>query len=362
MSKSAERCLPFFTTLRNVKDFQWTDECQTAFDQLKAYIQTPPLLSKPESGEDLYLHLAVGPAVVSSVLVRQEGKTEHPIYYVSRVLHDAKTRYQEIEKFAFAVVTSARKLRPYFQAHPITVLIDQPLQKIMQKPDTSGRLINWAIELGEFDIQIKPRPAIKSKVLADFVAEHTVPLYELEEQDNSKNEPAPDPPTQNPLWMLFVDGSATAGGSGAGLVLAGPDNFLTEYALKLDFKASKNEAEYEALIAGITLATELHANRVRAHSDSQLVLGQVNGFSEAKEERMLKYLEKVRKEISAFEEFQIVQIPQTMNARTDTLSKMASSGIVEPGNVFTENLSQPSIEREEILQIEEEPSWMDPIV
>ncbi|XP_077251870.1 uncharacterized protein LOC143891110 [Tasmannia lanceolata] len=168
------------------------------------------------------------------------------------------------------------------------VLIDQPLRKILQKPDTSGRLINWAIELGEFDIQVKPRRAIKSQVLAKFVAKRTVPIDEPEVPSNPNEELAPDSPSQGHLWMLYVDGSATAGGSGAGLVLTGPDNFLAEYALKLDFKASNNEAEYEALLAGIALATELHADLVVAHSDSQLIVGQVNGFSEAKDERMLK--------------------------------------------------------------------------
>ncbi|XP_077223450.1 uncharacterized protein LOC143857062 [Tasmannia lanceolata] len=187
-------------------------------------------------------------------------------------------------------------------------------------------------------------------------------MDESEKQDNFTGEPTPGSPDQNPLWMLYVDCSATAGGSGAGLVLSGLDNFLIEYALKLDFKALNNEAEYEALIARIALAAELCANRVRAHSDLQLVVSQVNGFSEAKEERMIKYIGKVRKEISAFEEFQIVQIPRTMNPRADALSKMASSGIVESGNIFNEILSQPSVEEKEILQIGEEPSWMDPIV
>ncbi|XP_077215595.1 uncharacterized protein LOC143850216 [Tasmannia lanceolata] len=130
----------------------------------------------------------------------------------------------------------------------------------------------------------------------------------------------------------------------------------------LIFKASNNKAEYEALIAGIALATELQVVRIRVHSDSQLVVSQVNGFSEAKEERMIKYLEKGRKEISTFEEFQIVQIPQTLNTRANALSKMASSGKFEPGNIYTEILPQPSIEKEEILPINEEPSWMDPIV
>ncbi|XP_077219701.1 uncharacterized protein LOC143853887 [Tasmannia lanceolata] len=162
--------------------------------------------------------------------------------------------------------------------------------------------------------------------------------------------------------MLYVDGSSNAEGRGAGLVITGPDNFLAEYALRLDFKASNNEAKYEALIVGIALAAELLVVRIRAHSDSQLVVSQVNGFSEAKEERMIKYLKKVGNEISTFKEFQIVQIPRTLNTRADALSKMASSGRFEPGNIYTEILPQPSIEKEEILQINEEPSWMHPIV
>ncbi|XP_077237305.1 uncharacterized protein LOC143878978 [Tasmannia lanceolata] len=230
------------------------------------------------------------------------------------------------------------------------------------KLDTSGPLINSAIELGEFDIQVKPRPAIKSQVLEDFVTECTMPVEGHEDQDVSTEKPAPQPPASGHPWMLYVDGSANAGGSGAGLVISELDNLLVEYALKLDFKASNNEAEYEALITGIALATELHANRLRAHSDSQLIVGQVNGLYEAKETRMLKYLEKVRSEISTFTEFQIVQIPRTMNARADALSKMASSGIIEPGNIYIKILPQPRIEKEEVLQIMEEPTLMDLIL
>ncbi|XP_077226244.1 uncharacterized protein LOC143859415 [Tasmannia lanceolata] len=336
----------FGVTSGKFQDFQWTEECQAVFDQLKAYLQELPLLSKPVPGESLYLYLAVGSAAVSSVLVQQEGKAEQPIYYVSRVLHDAEIRYQEIEKFAFAVVISVRKLRPYFQAHPI----------IIQKPNTSGRLINWAVELSEFNIQIKPRPAIKSQSLADFIVERTLSTEELEEPSLLIEELTLNQQRQDPLWMLYVDGSSNAGGNGARLVITGPDNFIAEYALRIDFKASNNEAEYEALITGIALAAELQVSRIRVHSDSQLVVNQVNDFSEAKEERMIKYLEKVRREIFVFEEFQIVQVPRTLNARADALSKMASSGIFEQGNVYTEILPQPSVEREEVLQLNEEPS------
>ncbi|GLT55177.1 hypothetical protein SLA2020_283210 [Shorea laevis] len=96
----------------------------------------------------------------------------------TRVLHQqalrgAEARYPQIEKLAFVLVTSARKLRPYFQAHTIRVLTDHPLKKVLFKPDTSGRRVNWAIELGEFDIEYLPRTAIKGQAMADFIAKFT---------------------------------------------------------------------------------------------------------------------------------------------------------------------------------------------
>ena len=90
---------------------------------------------------------------------------------MSRVLLDAETRYQELEKVAYALIISARKLRPYFQAHSMKVLTNVPLRQVLHKPDVSGRLVKWAVELGEFDIEYKPHPAIKAQVLADFIVE-----------------------------------------------------------------------------------------------------------------------------------------------------------------------------------------------
>lgn len=79
-----------------------------------------------------------------------------------------------IEKFALALVIAARRLRSYFQAHEVTVLIDQPLKKIFENPDTSGRVAKWAIELSEYGIKFEPRRAIKTQALADFLAEMTI--------------------------------------------------------------------------------------------------------------------------------------------------------------------------------------------
>ena len=121
--------------------------------ELKIYLSSPPLLTSPKQGDVLLLYLAVAPLAVSSVLVREENAVQKPVYYTSRRLQGAKARYSKVEKMLFAPVTSARRLRAYFQAHTITVLTDQPLRQIMYKHELSGWMVRWAIELSEFDIQ-----------------------------------------------------------------------------------------------------------------------------------------------------------------------------------------------------------------
>ncbi|KAK3014466.1 hypothetical protein RJ639_009015 [Escallonia herrerae] len=105
----------------------------------------------------------------------EEDGLRKPIYYVSKVLQDVETRYPKIDKIALALIISARRLRPYFQSHTIVVLTDQPLRKVLLSPEASGRLVNWSVELGEFDLQYKPRTAIKAQALADFIVECTLP-------------------------------------------------------------------------------------------------------------------------------------------------------------------------------------------
>ena len=184
MSRSGDRCLPFFNTLKKVKNFEWTEECQRSFEQLKEYLAAPPLLAKLNEGEVLYLYLAITEVAVSAVLVKEEDNIQKPVYYTSKVLHGAELRYKKIEKFAFALIIAARKLRPYFQSHAIVILTDQPLRKIMHDPKSSGRMINWSVELGEFDIRYKPRPAIKAQAMADFIVKCTIPFNEKGAQDN----------------------------------------------------------------------------------------------------------------------------------------------------------------------------------
>ena len=139
VSKATDKCLPFFRILR--KAFEWTDDCQRAFEDLKAYLTTAPLLSPSVLGEELYLYLAVTPHAVSSALIREEGRVQKPVYYTNRALRGVEVRYPQIEKLAFALITASRKLRHYFQAHIINVMTDHPLKKAMNKLEAAGRLI-----------------------------------------------------------------------------------------------------------------------------------------------------------------------------------------------------------------------------
>lgn len=135
------------------------------------------------------------------------------MYLVSQTLNAAETRYQMIEKVAFVLVLTVRRMRPYFQNHTITVRTNYPNLKILSKADVAGRMIGWSLELSEFDIRCEPTGAIKSQCLADFSAELTP------QQDLSAG------------WTIYVDGSSNKVVFGAGVILEGLGNLLLEQAL-----------------------------------------------------------------------------------------------------------------------------------
>ena len=129
ISRSTDRYLPFYKLVKRNKKFEWNIKCDSALKKLKAYIREPPVLSKLIVGETLFLYVATSKHVVSGVLMREENGEQKPIYYVSRSLVDAETRYPVMEKLALAVVTAARKLIPYFQSHSIIVMTSQPVEQ-----------------------------------------------------------------------------------------------------------------------------------------------------------------------------------------------------------------------------------------
>ena len=256
VSKVKDKCQPFFQVLK--KAFQWAAHCQKAFMALKTYLSSPPVLVSPSEGELLTLYLAISNFLTSATLVRERNRVQQPVYYCSRALRGAEERYPKMEKLILALVTTSRKLRPYFQAHTVEVPTEYPMKQILHKLETSGRLIKWAIELSEFDIRYKLRTTIKGQILADCIMEFTLAA------STEATQLTPD----LPIWRLSLDGAVNAQGRGAGLILTSPKGIDVEYALRFDFQAFNNEVEYEAVIAGLNLAQSMEADQLEVSSDS----------------------------------------------------------------------------------------------
>ncbi|XP_074351420.1 uncharacterized protein LOC141690527 [Apium graveolens] len=362
VSKLAERCLPFFDLLKgatNKKEVNWSPECQRALEEIKSYLSQPPVLTKAQPGEPLYLYLSAGEQAVGAALIREENGIQQPVYYVSQVLKDAETRYPRLEKFAFAIVTTSRKLRHYFQGREIRVVTNQPLRKIIHKPDISGRLVNWAVELSQFNLSFIPRTAIKAQALADFIIECNFPDQDPEPMDmdqETKKEMSPG------AWTLKVDGSSTSDRSGAGLILKSPEGFKIQTAISFSFLATNNQAEYEALIVGLKLSRTLRVQDLKIYSDSQIVVKQTNGEYIAKDPTLAKYQALVQSYLASIPSHQVLQICREENEEADILSKLVRNSSDLDCSVYFEELLKPSIEFRDVLKIESTQNWMTPFI
>jgi hypothetical protein len=178
IARLGETGLPFYALMRKSDNkFEWTEEADAAFAQLKKVLSTPPVLVAPNEKEPLLLYIAATHQVVSTVLVverSKEGKghgVQRPVYFLSEVLSPTKQRYPHYQKLAYSVFTKARKLRQYFAVHPIIVVNKAPLSNILNNPLATGRVSLWGIKLSPLDITYEKRKAIKSQVLPDFTAE-----------------------------------------------------------------------------------------------------------------------------------------------------------------------------------------------
>ncbi|XP_016206665.1 uncharacterized protein LOC107647051 [Arachis ipaensis] len=286
LPSASSRAYHFFQTITKNKKFQWTEECEKAFTKLKTILSSPPVLQRPE----------------------------------------VEQRYPKIEQLALALVTTARRLRYYFQSHTVIVRTNQPLRQILTKPELAGRLTKWSIELSEFDIQFQPRSALKAQILADFISELTSDEH-------------------NKCWELHVDEASSKGGSGAGIILKEGDNVVAEQSLQFHFPASNNQAEYEALIAGLKLALNFQVQSLTAHCDSLLVVQQIRGEYQVKDPLLERYWLIAKDLISKFSSFIILHVHRDKNIRADVLFKLAATRSDTQTSALSQlTLKKPSIE------------------
>jgi len=350
MPTLAEKTQPMLKLMKKACKFAWDEACEHAFVKLKEYLSSPPILHKPAKGKPLLIYLAISNNVVSTAIVQEHDGQQQPVYFISRVLHDAELRYQTVEKVALALVVTTRRLRPYFQSYEAIVRTDYPIHKMLRRPDLAGRMVGWSVELSEFHIRCEARGAIKAQCLADFVNELA---GQTEPNDNT--------------WTLFVDGSSNTKGGGAGIVLQGPNNLLLEQSLRFGFKPSNNQAEYEALIAGLHLAADMGVENLTCKSDSQLLVGHMDGSFQVKDPLLIRYYHVVKGMLAQFKTVRLEHINRAQNSRADLLSKLATTKIKgQHHTVIHATLSQPTVTMidsnvTEVTKTEDK-GWMVPIV
>ena len=195
-----------------------------------------------------------------------DNGVQRPVYYVSKSLHEAEVRYLPLEKAILAVVFGTRKLPHYFQAHTVVVLTQLSLKTILISANYTGRIAKWGTILGAFDIKYMARTSVKGQVLADLVVEFTEPeADELLANGNKDGKLANTISQYFPLtWEVHVDGVSNQKGLGVGLVLTSSKKVIVEKSLRLDFPATNNEAEYEALLEGMAMVQRMGGKSINS--------------------------------------------------------------------------------------------------
>jgi ribonuclease HI len=273
-----------------------------------------------------------GPKPASKVKTVQK-----PVYYISEVLHEAKARYPETHKLLYAILIASRKLHHYFQAYKIVVVTSYPLKAILHNSNATGNIPKWTSELAGFQLHFQQRHAIKSQVLANFVAEWTPASSVLGVPDHGSDPPpleARAPVFTGPHWMLFFDASARNKKAGAGVVLIDPSGKHLEYMVLINFEATNNMAEYEALIFGLTVALSLGVRELLVKGDSQLIIRQVRGECCCNNPQLAAYLIHVRKLEKDFNVLELQHVPREGNSAADALSAKASTQAPVPEGIF----------------------------
>ena len=321
--------MPLYQLMKKSDHFRWTPQADAAFQELKKMLSSAPTLASPLPKEPMLLYVAATNRVVSAVAVveREEkgGKVQRPVYYLSEVLSSSKQNYPHYQKMAYGVYMAAKKLKHYFQEHPMTVVSDSPVSDILNNQDASGRVVKWAVELSPYTPVFERRGSIKSQALADFFVDWAEMQY---------IPPRPDPD----FWVMHFDGSKVKDGLGAGVVLTSPKKDQLKYVLQIHFAASNNVAKYEALVHLLKVAKEIGIRRIRCYGDSDLVVQQTSGNWDALDANMALYRFHVQKISGYFDGCEFFHIPRVENEVVDELSKLGSAKLAIPPGIALEHL------------------------
>jgi ribonuclease HI len=218
-----------------------------------------------------------------------------------------------------------------------------PLGEIIRNPDAAGRITKWSVELMGEALAYAPRKAIKSQILADFVAE----WIDIQ---------LPPPQIHAECWTLYFDGSVMKTRAGAGLLFISPLGDNMRYAVRIHFPTSNNMEEYEALLCGLRISIETGIKRLDVREDSHLVINQVMKNASCHDDKMEAYCNAVRALEDKFYSLKLNHVPCRYNEEADELAKIASGRITVPPNVFAWDVARLSVNLESTPSSQEEAS------
>ncbi|XP_052312432.1 uncharacterized protein LOC112328962 [Populus trichocarpa] len=327
-------CEPIFRLLRKKNPGTWNEECEEAFNKIKHYLQNPPLLVPPVSGKPLVLYLTVTEAAMGCVLGQHDetGRKERAIYYLSKKFTECESRYTEIERLCCALVWAAKRLRHYMLYYT-TWLISKvdPLRYICNKPFLSSRIARWQVLLAEYDIVYMTRKAVKGSAIADHLADNAVEDYEpldfdFPDEDILSIEKEEE---KTDWWTMFFDGAVNVYGNGAGAVIISPNKKQYPVSVKLHFECTNNTAEYEACILGLEAALELKIKKLDVYGDSMLIICQVKGEWQTKEDKLRPYQEYLSTLAKEFEGIRFTHLGREGNHFADALATLAAMTTID---------------------------------
>ncbi|XP_024164021.1 uncharacterized protein LOC112171000 [Rosa chinensis] len=366
ISNYAGKIQPFspLLKLQGQNEFVWESQHQEAFNRIKAYLASPPVLVPSTAGFPLKLYISAAEASIGSLLAQDDEEgVEHAIFYLSRTLTDCETRYTPMEKLCLTLYFSACKLRHYMLSFTTSIIAQTDLVKYMlSRPILRGRIGKWVLALSEFSLQYVPQKAVKGQAIADFLAHHpmldipTVKELEIATATTTRPDLARIPEYAiwyqatvflQP-WVLFFDGSRTDILAGAGVVLENPAGDRFSYYFQLEFKCTNNQAEYEALIIGLEVLLELGVRDVQVRGDSLLVINQLQEKYRCASCLLIPYWNGAIELLDQFDDVDLEYIPRESNFAANELAQLATGITLKYGV------------RERILKVERRtlPSWI----
>jgi ribonuclease HI len=278
-------------------------------------------------GKPLQLYLASNSQAIGALIAQEDGSgVEQPVYYVSRALKDAESRYSGAERSCLALIYASQKLRHYFLAHKVQLMTkSHPIRSLLQRPVLSGRLAQWLLQLSQYEIITETPTAIKSQAIANLLAQ-------FPGKDNSSisdkvlgeiNEIFLAGLADS-VWTLKFDGSSIAASTGAGIVLYKDDGEAVTKSFKFNFLCSNNAAEYKAYLAGLAIAYEMGIKHLRVIGDFNLVVCQARGEFSLKEPSLAPYRALAQKLKAKFSTFEIEYAQRNENRYVDALATLGS--------------------------------------